>query len=97
MAKFSKKMMGKEVGDASVYAKPHSMNGKNLTIQQLEKSRQQIGKDPNNMAANQMRPGTPAPRVSGGDPANNDIKTTGIKIRGTGAATKGLMARGPMA
>lgn len=25
------------------------------------------------------------------------IKTTGIKIRGTGAATKGLMARGPMA
>ena len=23
-------------------------------------------------------------------------KTTGIKIRGTGAATKGLMARGPM-
>jgi hypothetical protein len=25
------------------------------------------------------------------------VKTTGIKIRGTGAATKGLMARGPMA
>ena len=25
------------------------------------------------------------------------IKTTGIKIRGTGAATKGIMARGPMA
>jgi hypothetical protein len=25
------------------------------------------------------------------------IKTDGIKIRGTGAATKGLMARGPMA
>jgi len=24
-------------------------------------------------------------------------KTSGIKIRGTGAATKGLMARGPMA
>ena len=24
-------------------------------------------------------------------------KTDGIKIRGTGAATKGLMARGPMA
>ena len=31
---------------------------------------------------------------SGGDiPA----KTSGIKIRGTGAATKGVMARGPMA
>jgi hypothetical protein len=25
------------------------------------------------------------------------LKTSGIKIRGTGAATKGLMARGPMA
>lgn len=25
------------------------------------------------------------------------VKTSGIKIRGTGAATKGLMARGPMA
>jgi len=24
------------------------------------------------------------------------MKTTGIKIRGTGAATKGTMARGPM-
>ena len=28
---------------------------------------------------------------------NNQIKTDGIKIRGTGAATKGVMARGPMA
>lgn len=25
------------------------------------------------------------------------VKTKGIKIRGTGAATKGVMARGPMA
>jgi hypothetical protein len=25
------------------------------------------------------------------------VKTSGIKIRGTGAATKGVMARGPMA
>lgn len=29
--------------------------------------------------------------------ANEDVKTNGVKIRGTGAATKGLMARGPMA
>ena len=27
----------------------------------------------------------------------NEVKTSGIKIRGTGAATKGTMARGPMA
>ena len=26
-----------------------------------------------------------------------NMKTSGIKIRGTGAATKGIMARGPMA
>lgn len=26
-----------------------------------------------------------------------ETKTSGIKIRGTGAATKGVMARGPMA
>jgi hypothetical protein len=31
---------------------------------------------------------------SGGE---EQIKTSGIKIRGTGAATKGVMARGPMA
>lgn len=35
----------------------------------------------------------------GGISKNNDqqAKTSGIKIRGTGAATKGTMARGPMA
>jgi hypothetical protein len=26
-----------------------------------------------------------------------DMKTSGIRVRGTGAATKGLLARGPMA
>jgi len=82
---------------ASAYAKPHTMSGKGLTIQQLEKSRQQVGQDPNNLAANKMKPGTPSQRVSGGDPAADDIKTSGIKIRGTGAAIKGLYARGPMA
>jgi hypothetical protein len=41
----------------------------------------------------------PAPKVdlrSAGYPDKN-VKTTGIKVRGTGAATKGTMARGPMA
>jgi hypothetical protein len=28
---------------------------------------------------------------------NEPVKTDGIKVRGTGAATKGVMARGPMA
>jgi len=38
--------------------------------------------------------------VSVGNVRSNDYKgtkTDGIKIRGTGAATKGVMARGPMA
>ena len=52
--------------------------------------------DPNTVSAKDMK-GTQAPRVSMGDPAANDVKTTGIKIRGTGCATKGITARGPMA
>lgn len=38
--------------------------------------------------------------VSAGNMRTSDYpktKTSGIKIRGTGAATKGTMARGPMA
>lgn len=53
-------------------------------------------KDPNTMKAPEVKPSTPAMRVSVGDPANTDIKTKGIKIRGTGAAIKGITARGPM-
>ena len=35
------------------------------------------------------------PNPKSNQPIN--MKTSGIKIRGTGAATKGTMARGPMA
>jgi hypothetical protein len=54
-------------------------------------------KDPNTLAAKDVTSYTGTMRVSAGDPGRNDVKTTGIKIRGTGAATKGTMARGPMA
>jgi hypothetical protein len=94
MAKFSAKMMGKEVGNASVYAEPHTMNGKAM------KAKDSIGykTDPNSMSAVESTPGgMPARRVSTGNPARDDVKTKGIKIRGAGAATKGVMARGPMA
>jgi hypothetical protein len=53
--------------------------------------------DPNNIAVDKLGPKTAVQRVSAGDPGREDTKTTGIKIRGTGAATKGVMARGPMA
>jgi hypothetical protein len=97
MAKFSKKVMGKEVGDAKVYAKPHTMNGKAMNTKDAKLSVSRPP-DPNSLAANKMKPGgQPSPRVSAGDPGADDVKTSGIKIRGTGAATKGVMARGPMA
>jgi hypothetical protein len=53
--------------------------------------------DPNTLQAQKLNKKTATPRVSAGDPGANDVKTSGIKIRGTGAATKGTMARGPMA
>jgi hypothetical protein len=89
MAKFSQKVMGKEVGQAAVYAKPHSMSGGPMAMNKMV--------DPNTLTANKMTSKTATPRVSAGDPANQNVKTDGIKIRGTGAATKGVKARGPMA
>jgi len=88
MATFSKKMMGKEVGDAKVYAKPHTMSGKEV------KASTNPGKEPNHSRADtvNMSVGAISKRPDG-----NGTKTSGIKVRGTGAATKGLMARGPMA
>ncbi len=88
MATFSKKMMGKEVGQASVYAKPHTMDGK------VVKAEANPGKAPNRSSADTVC-------VSVGNISNKPdgypTKTSGTKIRGTGAATKGVMARGPMA
>jgi len=92
MAKFSMKQGGKEVGPASTYAQPHDMSGKATGSDIGYKT------DPNSMSAAESTPGgMPARRVSGGNPANTNVKTTGIKMRGTGCATKGVMSRGPMA
>ena len=52
--------------------------------------------DPNTRSSQDVGPVTEAMYAGvGGKKAN--VKTSGIKIRGTGAATKGTMARGPMA
>jgi hypothetical protein len=88
MAKFSKKVMGKEVGQANVYAQPHTMDGK------ATKMSTNPGKDPNRSMLDQYDVSVGAISKSAG---NEQPKTSGIKIRGTGAATKGVMARGPMA
>jgi hypothetical protein len=88
MAKFSNKVMGKEVGQASVYAEPHTMSGKKSTIQ--EDSKYKTGAecmDKMNISTGSISKGSYKPENSNG----------AIKMRGTGAATKGLMCRGPMA
>ena len=88
MAKFSDKRMGKEVGNAAVYAKPHTMSGKAVGIEPNP------GKMPNHSKADTVNMSIGAISKAAGD---EKIKTDGIKMRGTGAATKGLMSRGPMA
>lgn len=87
MAKYSMKKNGKEVGPASVYAEPHTMTGKKVTAQPNP------GKDPSLSNADEVHMSVGNIR-KGVAPA---VKTSGIKIRGTGAATKGVTARGPMA
>ena len=95
MAKYSQKMMGKEVGDAKVYAEPHSMDGKKFGVE-THAATMSKRQDPNTMAAKDFKACGPAMRVSTGDPARDDVKTSGIKTRGNGCATKGITARGPM-
>ena len=84
MAKFSMKQGGKEVGSASVYAQPHTMSSGPVSNQVPTETGAQCMTEMN-------------PSVGGISKGNyKPIKTDGIKIRGTGAATKGVMARGPM-
>jgi hypothetical protein len=87
MAKYSMKKNGKEVGPAEIYAEPHTMSGKKITTAKSAVTKPGNGVDQVNMSV-------------GGYTKKNDqpINKNGeMKIRGTGAATKGVMARGPMA
>ena len=85
---YTMKKMGKEVGSAAVYAKPHTMDGKAMSISS------QPGKEPNRSKLDTVDISIGNISKSAGD---ESAKNSGIKIRGTGAATKGVMARGPMA
>jgi len=86
MATFSKKLGGKEVGPASTYAEPHTMTGKALGAPNVGSESQQREFKNLVVSAGNMRTQDYSP-----------VKTSGIKVRGIGAATKGTMARGPMA
>lgn len=83
---YSMKKGGKEVGPASVYAEPHSMDGKKMKSTKDVITKPGNGMDKMNISVGGVSKGNYKPE-----------KTDGIKIRGTGAATKGTKARGPMA
>lgn len=90
MAKYSMKQGGKEVGSASVYAEPHTMDGKKMDVKSATNTavvKSGNGVDKVNMSVGGISKGNY-------DPIN---KHGEMKIRGTGAATKGIKARGPMA
>ena len=84
---------GKEIGSAAVYAQPHTMDGKKMT-----KAPQEFGTNPG-FPPNRSKADTYDVSVGNisKSAGNEPTKTSGIKIRGTGAATKGITARGPMA
>jgi hypothetical protein len=92
MAKFSMKQGGKEVGPASTYAKPHDMSGGKVELNYKDGTNPGFGENRSKLETADISLGQFS-KSAGNEP----IKTDGIKIRGTGAATKGLMARGPMA
>jgi hypothetical protein len=87
MAKFSQKLGGKEVGNAEVYAKPHTGSTAKVDIKNngYDGGNRLTANDVNMSVGNISRDAYKKP------------KTTGIVTRGNGAATKGTMARGPMA
>ena len=77
--------MAKNNKPAEVYAKPHTMSGGSVDAQSA------VVKKGNGVDDIKMS-------VAGVFKSQNDeVKTSGIKIRGTGAATKGIKSRGPMA
>jgi hypothetical protein len=97
MAKFSKKMGGKEVGDAKVYAKPHDMSGKMLSEADLRRSVSQDSYS-NSKIRNASSVNSKSPSMGVSIGANTKENMNGeITMRGYGAATKGIKCRGPMA
>ena len=83
MAKFSKKVMGKEVGDAKVYAPPHTMDGKPLKIKDTTGAQEMANL---NISVYGISKGV-------GQGVDQYGK---IEMRGAGAATKGRMSSGKM-
>ena len=81
MAKYSMKRGGKEVGQAAVYAEPHTMSGKRVSVNTYTRP-------------NVRLPDMPLDYISVGNISNVDyekpLKAKTNKMRGYGAATKGI-------
>jgi hypothetical protein len=84
---FTMKRGGKEIGGASVYAKPHTGSSPKVELGNG------YGK-PNK--GDQLDELCVSVNAISSRPCA-EPKTTGIKTRGNGCATKGTIARGPMA
>lgn len=87
MAKYSKKVMGKEVGQAEVYAAPHTMSGESTNVNAYS------GYVPGAKVVDTMN-------VSVGGVSKGNYKPInpyGVgEMRGYGAATKGRKISGKM-
>jgi hypothetical protein len=84
---------GKTNGSGADYAPPHKMSGERIS----PKTDSYVTKDPNTLTSKQLNRNQGTLRVSMGDPGADDVKTEGQKMRGSGAAERGFMSRGPMA
>ena len=73
---------------ASAYAKPHTMSGESVGISENP------GSGPNRSKLDNFDVSVGNISKSAG---NETTKTSGIRMRGAGCATKGVMSRGPMA
>ena len=72
-------------GTAEQYAPPHDMKGKH------------VGPEAAFTEPEFQKKKNWVPLMGVSITMDDRVETEGVKIRGTGAATKGLMARGPMA
>jgi len=79
---------------ASDYAAPHTMSGKKYTVESFQAMEDAIPYS-TTKAAKDVNIKDPIPNGVGYGQAKE--KTSGIEMRGAGAATKGRMSRGPMA
>ena len=86
---------GKYNGPADEYAAPHHMNGKKFGAEAIE----QNPDNPDIGMAVKMPTRHNWTPLNGGVSIGNmdEVKTSGEKMRGTGAAERGVMSRGPMA